>query len=175
MRLILVVALLLPAALRSQPASPFTPVPEPASDKLEFNHMIEPFQSTDLDGLKWTNASFRGHVTLLGVWATFCPPCRAEHAELESLYQRATAGGGVIQILTITLDNDENVVRTYRDKRSLHFPIIAGLSPNPLPNGDAIPAWWLVNERGERTEVFRSWSLGRIFTEAEKLAKLTRP
>jgi hypothetical protein len=111
MRLILVVALMLPLALRSQSASPFTPVPEPASDKLEFTDEIEPFQSTDLDGRKWTNASFRGHVTLLGVWATFCPPWRAEHTELESLDQRAKAGGGVIQILKITMENDEQVVR----------------------------------------------------------------
>jgi cytochrome c biogenesis protein CcmG/thiol:disulfide interchange protein DsbE len=49
----------------------------------------KPFPDFDLPGLgdggadkRYTAADVRGRVSLVNVWATWCPTCRAEHAEL---------------------------------------------------------------------------------------------
>jgi len=45
------------------------------------------FALPDVDGNIRHLSSFRGRVVLLNFWATWCPPCRAEMAALEVLYQ----------------------------------------------------------------------------------------
>lgn len=46
------------------------------------------FETVDLDGKPVTNDVFKDYdVTMINVWATWCPPCRAELPELGKLYE----------------------------------------------------------------------------------------
>jgi len=54
------------------------------------------FALSDRSGKTWRLSDLRGQVVLVNFWATWCPPCRKEIPDLESLYQRFAAQGLVV-------------------------------------------------------------------------------
>ena len=49
-------------------------------------------------------ADYRGKVVLLNVWATWCPPCRAEMPSMEKLYKKLAATD--FRIAAVSVDGD---------------------------------------------------------------------
>jgi len=64
------------------------------------------FTLKDLHGKKVTLSELRGKIVMVNFWATWCPPCRAELPELDSLYTHFQSQGLVV--LSIT---DEDVFK----------------------------------------------------------------
>lgn len=57
----------------------------------------------DVDGSPTTLAAWKGRVVLVNLWATWCPPCRAEMPALDRL--QAKAGSKDFEVVTINLDS----------------------------------------------------------------------
>ena len=57
---------------------------------------------TDMNGDQLTLAQMKGKVVLLNLWATWCPPCRAEMPTLDRL--QANMGGTDFQVVAISTD-----------------------------------------------------------------------
>ncbi len=63
------------------------------------------FEATDLrTGRPATLESYRGKVVLLNIWATWCPPCRAEMPSMERL--RKKLDGTDFRIAAVSVDGD---------------------------------------------------------------------
>jgi len=60
---------------------------------------------TDRDGKTLRLADFRGRVTLVNLWATWCVPCRKEMPALDEL--EAKLGGPDFSVLAINLDTGD--------------------------------------------------------------------
>jgi thiol-disulfide isomerase/thioredoxin len=54
------------------------------------------FTLSELGGKTWTLKELHGKVVVLNFWATWCPPCRKEMPDLETLYQQFKEQGLVI-------------------------------------------------------------------------------
>ena len=67
-------------------------------------------------------ADLRGRVVLVNFWATWCQPCEAEMPAMERLYQRL--GGSGFELLAISVDEDPEAVRSFRERLGLSFPIL---------------------------------------------------
>lgn len=77
---------------------------------------------TTLAGVPLSNASLRGKVVLINVWATWCLPCRAEMPLMEGTYERHRDAGLVI--LGASVDRgDPATVKAFVTERGITYPI----------------------------------------------------
>src|SRR3989475_7563983 len=61
----------------------------PQIDLLEIGSQAPTFNATDLRTNRPAGiADYRGKVVLLNIWATWCPPCRAEMPSMERLHKK---------------------------------------------------------------------------------------
>ena len=73
------------------------------------------FTIAGVDGDKLSMASLKGKVVVLDFWATWCVPCRQQHALLEQVRKRF-AGHSEVVFLSIDTDEDRSSVRPFLDE-----------------------------------------------------------
>jgi peroxiredoxin len=95
--------------------------PEPAG---QVHSMAPDFTRTDLSGRPLRLEQFRGRVVLLNFWATWCGPC-LEEIPVFSRWQRQYEAAG-LQILGVSMDDDEAAVRRFTAKHAVPYPILMG-------------------------------------------------
>ncbi|MFQ6111696.1 MAG: peroxiredoxin family protein [Nitrospinota bacterium] len=90
--------------------------------------MLEPsaaptFKLPDLNGSHRTLEDFRGSVIFLNFFATWCPPCRKEMPQMDSLYKKYKDRG--LTVLALSVDTEEaGVVSEFVGELSLSFPVL---------------------------------------------------
>lgn len=101
--------------------------------------------------------SYRGHVTLLNVWATWCAPCRAEMPSMERVFQAYRDQG--FRIAAVSVDaGDPEKVRAFQKELGLTFDILHDASGQIQSRFQMIgvPQSFLLDRRG----VVRHLALG---------------
>lgn len=106
------------------------------------------FALTDLQGKSWTLGSLRGKVVLVNFWATWCPPCRKEMPDLETLYERFKDKGFVILAIS---DEEQNKVQPFIKERSIQYPVLldSGRKVNDLFEVEGIPKSFVYDRDGK--------------------------
>ena len=87
------------------------------------------FTVTDLDGNSVNLSSAYGKPTLLGFWATWCPPCNQEAPGLQKLYE--TYGDRVnFMMVDAASDGRDNadIVRNWMDEGGYTYPVYLDLT-----------------------------------------------
>jgi thiol-disulfide isomerase/thioredoxin len=99
------------------------------------------------------SADFRGHVSLVNVWASWCEPCRAEMPALDSL-QHALTGPG-FAFLSLNDDVDVEAARRFLAAGGYAFPVALGRGRvRDLLHAPGMPITALVDADGH---VIRRW------------------
>jgi peroxiredoxin len=79
------------------------------------------FTLTDLKGKSWTLQDLRGNVVMVNFWATWCPPCRKEMPDLETLSQKFQARGLIILGIS---DEELAKVQLFITEKNYSYPIL---------------------------------------------------
>jgi thiol-disulfide isomerase/thioredoxin len=104
---------------------------------------------TDLDGRPLSSASWRGKVTIVNFWATWCPPCRAEIPDLIALQKKY---GDRLQIIGISQDEDgPDVVRKFVAQQQMNYPIVMSTPAieKAFPGIYALPTSFIIGPDGK--------------------------
>jgi cytochrome c biogenesis protein CcmG, thiol:disulfide interchange protein DsbE len=68
--------------------------------------------------------SLRGHVVLLNVWATWCPPCREEMPYLQQVHERFAARGLRVVGVSIDARGSEGAIHQFLGDIGVTFTIL---------------------------------------------------
>ena len=71
------------------------------------DYVVRRLPQGDSTGMR---AAYKGHVTLINLWATWCGPCRAEMPSIERLYQAYRDRGFRVAAVSVDEAGDEAVV-----------------------------------------------------------------
>ena len=106
------------------------------------------FTLTDLQGKSWNLRDLRGKVVLVNFWATWCPPCRKEMPDLETLYNKFKDQGFVVLAIS---DEESAKVTPFISERKISYPVL--LDPGRKVNDafivDGIPKSFVYNREGK--------------------------
>jgi peroxiredoxin len=101
------------------------------------------------DGKMVSLSDYLGHVVLVNVWATWCPPCVDEMPSMERLYKELK--GENFEILAVSIDAlGEKAVAPFMKKYNLSFPAL--MDPDgafkTLYHTTGVPESFIVNQEG---------------------------
>lgn len=82
------------------------------------------FTLETLDGGTVTLSELRGLAVVVNLWATWCPPCRAEMPALQKVYEEYKERGLVILAVNSTVQDDLQVIPAFIKKYGLTFPVL---------------------------------------------------
>ncbi|MBO8154910.1 MAG: thiol-disulfide oxidoreductase ResA [Bacillaceae bacterium] len=97
----------------------------------------------------------RGKGVMLNFWATYCDPCKEEMPYMEQLYPEYKEKG--IEILAVSLDTTELVVKNFIDDYDLTFPVVHDKRGDvmDLYKIGPIPTTYFINPEGEVVRVVK--------------------
>lgn len=82
------------------------------------------FSLSSLDGQTVSIDELRGQVILVNVWATWCPPCRAEMPAMQRVYEEYHAQGFEILAVNSTAQDALGNLGPFITEYELTFPIL---------------------------------------------------
>lgn len=102
---------------------------------------------SDLDGNSFSFADLRGKVVVLNLWATWCPPCRAEMPSLDKLWKKFKDDDR-FRVLCISAETLEDV-RKDSLPGTLTMPLYVFSSPVPEElDAEGLPTTYIFDREG---------------------------
>lgn len=106
------------------------------------------FSVQDVNGKPLNLQHFKGKKVFVNLWATWCPPCRAEMPSIQKLYQSVDTSK--VAFVMLSLDDNFVKAKAYTKKQKLDFPIYYPAEELPaFFNVQVIPTTFIFNENGD--------------------------
>ena len=111
------------SAIADGPSSPQLEAVDPGENGLiaEADRPMAPaLTGTTLEGEPLDVADYRGQVVVLNFWASWCPPCRAEAANLVEVAEQTEAEG--VQFIGVNVKNAKDEAIAFERKAGVPYP-----------------------------------------------------
>jgi thiol-disulfide isomerase/thioredoxin len=105
-------------------------------------------QLTTVEGRQLSTSDLKGKYLVVQVWATWCPYCHRQNANLKELVRRTH--GGNLQVIALSVDKKEETVQNYVKKNEINFPV-AMMTPEldlAIGNRRGIPELYVIDPSG---------------------------
>ena len=102
---------------RSEPAT------TRAADSPLLGKQVPNVRATTIDGSQFDLNDELGEWVVVNFFATWCVPCRTEHPELASWFERHEAIGDAT-VVAVVYDDDTSAVRRFRDEAGGDWPML---------------------------------------------------
>ncbi|WP_225218926.1 TlpA disulfide reductase family protein [Fictibacillus norfolkensis] len=105
-----------------------------------------------LDGKEVKLSDYKGKKVVLNLWASWCPPCKAEMPHMQTYYEKNKDEENV-EILAVnltTMERDQSKIKTFVDDYGLTFPIPLDESGDigVTFEGFSIPTTYMIDTKG---------------------------
>jgi len=74
-----------------------------------------------VSGLQLSAEQLRGKYLVVQVWATWCPYCHRQNANLKELVRKTV--GGNLQVIGLSIDKKTETVQAYIKNNEINFPV----------------------------------------------------
>lgn len=126
--------------------------------KVKTGQIVPPLSVQDLNNQPTTLQSTPGKLLMINVWATWCAPCRHEMPSLQRLAD--TIGPEKLELVGLSVDHDEHVVREYLNEHKIRFPSYLDrqfASVNGILGVRVFPSTFFLAPDGTLLRVIESW------------------
>jgi cytochrome c biogenesis protein CcmG/thiol:disulfide interchange protein DsbE len=122
------------------------------------------FTLEEIDGGTFTLSDLQGRVVVVNLWASWCPPCRAEMPALQEVYENNRERGLEILAVNTTYQDREAEARAFVNELGLSFPILLERTGKMAKGYQvrAMPSTFFIDREG----VIRKIILGGPMSEA---------
>jgi cytochrome c biogenesis protein CcmG/thiol:disulfide interchange protein DsbE len=113
------------------------------------------FTLVDPNGNAYHLASLRGKAVLVNLWATWCPPCRAEMPAVEKYYRQYRSHGLVVLGVNATAQDYPLNIVPFVQEYNLTFPILLDETGAVAQSYQvrSLPSSYFINRDGSIAEV----------------------
>jgi thiol-disulfide isomerase/thioredoxin len=109
--------------------------------------VLPAFKIVDLNGKPFNLADFKGKKVFVNIWASWCPPCKAEIPSIEKLYSKVDKSKAAFVMLS--LDNNFETAVKFAAKNKIATPVFYPAENLPaLFNVQGIPVTFIFDETG---------------------------
>ncbi len=106
------------------------------------------FKLQTADGRLVNLSDLKGKKVFVNLWATWCPPCRAEIPSIEKLYKKTDKEK--VAFVMLSVDNDFSLAIRFAKAKHLQLPVYyPGENLPQIFNINGIPATFIFDEKGE--------------------------
>lgn len=103
----------------------------------------------DMDGNRINLEDYRGKTVFINLWATWCPPCRAEMPHISEMYKKVKDTEN-LEFLMIALDKELVKSKEFIEKKGFSFPVVhASYGLNNSLQSQSIPTTLVISPEGE--------------------------
>jgi peroxiredoxin len=140
------------AATRVQPGASAQPAAAQSTTLTDpaplVDHPAPDLALPQLDGTKVALRDLAGQVVLINIWATWCPPCRAEMPAIQQAYAAYHERGLVV--LGVNQREDAAAITPFLEQHGLTFPILldGDGQASARYQASALPSSFFVDRRG---------------------------
>ena len=106
------------------------------------------FALDDFSGKSIRLSDYRGKPVLVNLWASWCPPCRAEMPDLIRYYNVHQADGLVL--LAVNSEDNSNSAQQFVSQQQMPFPVLFDPNGNAerIFGADGLPSTYFVDRSG---------------------------
>ncbi|WP_027414981.1 TlpA disulfide reductase family protein [Aneurinibacillus terranovensis] len=118
---------------------------------IEQGNAAPDFTLKTLQGETKKLSDFRGKKVILNMWATWCPPCRAEIPDMEKFYKANKDKGVVILGVNLTQsEKDKKTIPEFIKMFGITYPVLLDEDGKVASTyqADAIPTSYIIDTKG---------------------------
>ena len=106
-------------------------------------------------GDTYTLSDLKGQAVLVNMWATWCPPCKAEMPAIEKMYNEYKDQGFTVLAVNSTFQDDPFNISPFTENYGLTFPILLDQTGEVSRDYQihSLPSSFFINRHGIITEV----------------------